>query len=197
MKGLHFYLVFIGILFLISACQQGEKQRSLNKQSVNTKTAQVDSVNYTLIEASDEIPGRIDTTAITQLEPKIRALAAFYAALGGSSCDGEYCKLTLALGLGKQGSDIHKKLIKHYFPQDKVAETVVNQDCYLRPSGSSTFSDYAYLSITDFGHHVQVNYRLLQYNQGKEIWIEGPDNYLFEKGCFKKINRNLWTFVDQ
>jgi hypothetical protein len=139
-----------------------------------------------------EVPGEIDTSTIEKLNEPLKALAAFYSAMGGSLCNGEYCDLTTALGLGKQGSKNHKSLIKKYFPNDKVAETVLKQDCYLRPSGASTFSDYEFLTIIDKGDTVLVDYKLMYYNRGEIDWIEGPDLYLFKDTKFEKVKRNLW-----
>ena len=144
-----------------------------------------------------EIPGEIDTTTIEKLNEPLIALTAFYSAMGGSYCSGEFCDLTTALGLGKQGSDKHKNAITKYFPNDKVAETVLKQDCYLRPSGASTFSDYEFLTITDKGDTVLVDYKLMHYNSGEITWIEGPDIYLLSENKFKKVKRNLWTFADK
>lgn len=146
---------------------------------------------------STEIPGEIDTLAIEKLSEPLKALAAFYAAMGGTMCSGEYCDLTTALGLGKQGSDKHKHLIKKYFPKDKAAATVLKRDCYLRPSGASTFSDYEYLTITDRGDTVTVDYRLMYYNRGDIEWTAGPDTYLFTDNKFRKLQRNLWTFTEK
>ncbi|MFO7658303.1 MAG: hypothetical protein R6W78_14685 [Bacteroidales bacterium] len=144
-----------------------------------------------------EIPGEIDTTSIEKLNEPLKALIAFYSAMGGSMCSGEYCDLTTALGLGKQGSDKHKNLIKTYFPNDKVAETVLKQDCYLRPSGASTFSDFEFLTITDKGDSVFVDYKLMYYNRGEIVWTEGPDIYLFKVNKFEKVKRHLWTHSDK
>lgn len=146
---------------------------------------------------STEIPGEIDTMTIEKLNEPLKALTAFYSAMGGSYCSGDFCDLTTALGLGKQGSDKHKSPIIKYFPNDKVAETVLKQDCYLRPSGASTFSDYEFLTIIDKGDTVVVEYNLMVYNRGEIEWIKGPDTYLFKDNKFKKLKRNLWTFADK
>lgn len=151
---------------------------------------------YRLIHKTDTVPGRIDIETIAELDDPLRALAAFYAAMGGTNCDGENCELTTALGLGKQGSDKHKALITNYFPDDPVAATVVGQDCYLRPSGASTFSDFEYLTITAEEDTVKVNYRLMQYNRGGVTHTEGPDVYLLKDSRFSKLQRNLWTHVE-
>ncbi len=144
-----------------------------------------------------EIPGEINTTTIEKLNEPLIALTAFYSSMGGSNCSGEFCDLTTALGLGKQGSDRHKNLIKTYFPNDKVADTILKQDCYLRPSGASTFSDYEFLTIIDKGDTVLVDYKLMFYNRGDVTWTEGPDIYLFKDNKFKMVKRKLWAFADQ
>ncbi|MFM2290902.1 MAG: hypothetical protein RIS29_715, partial [Bacteroidota bacterium] len=63
-------------------------------------------------------------------------------------------------------SDAHKNLIKKYFPDDKVAQAVLAQNCFLRPSGASSFSDFEYLTISQKGDTVEVNYKLMDYNRG-------------------------------
>ncbi|MFD2968302.1 hypothetical protein [Sphingobacterium bambusae] len=200
MKNLSLLMLLWGSINLLGACnnqQQPNKQAADARADDSTHEAKLqDSVHYELIHDTDSIPGNINDGVASQLKAPIKALAAFYAAMGGSGCDGETCKLTTALGLGKQGSDAHKKLIQDYFPDDKVAKTVVAQDCYLRPSGASTFSDYDYLNITEYGDTLRVDYKLLQYNQGTEKWTEGPDMYILKDNVFQKIKRNLWTFAE-
>jgi len=78
------------------------------------------TVKYILIKATKEIPGDINQTAIDSLDEPLKAIAAYYSALGGSYCQQdsnsiETCELTSALGLGTQGSDMHKALIKNWF----------------------------------------------------------------------------------
>ena len=121
------------------------------------------ATKYILIKAGSEIPGEIKQSAIDKLDEPLKAIAAFYSAMGGSSCfqdttDTETCELTTALGLGNQGSEQHKALIKKWFPDDRVANQLLSQDCYLRPSGASTFSDYVYLSLTRHADTVVVSF---------------------------------------
>ncbi|MFD1768307.1 hypothetical protein [Sphingobacterium suaedae] len=192
-------LFFILFCFLVTACQSPRGTDNQPQDSVTSDTGDPASQQrmYDIITATHETPGAVQDSIIRQLPPHLRALAAFYAAMGGTSCDGEHCLLTTALGLGKQGSSAHKELIQQFFPTDSVAKTVIGQDCYLRPSGASSFSDYVYLSIVDLGDTVKVDYKLLQYQQGKKNWTEGPDKYIFVQGKFTKIQRNLWTFVNE
>ncbi|GHE23538.1 hypothetical protein [Sphingobacterium griseoflavum] len=201
MKRLPILNMLLGCYLFLGSCnnaQQDNKRPVSPRIDDSTHDAKLqDSVRYELIHDTDSIPGNIDYAVASQLKEPIQAMAAFYAAMGGSGCDGEKCKLTTALGLGRQGSDAHQTLITKYFPNDKVAQTVVEQDCYLRPSGASNFSDYDYLRITEYGDSVRVDYRLLQYSQGKETWTEGPDLYVLEDEVFHKVKRNLWTFVEK
>ncbi len=151
---------------------------------------------YKIIIKSNTVPGEINIAIVNQLPEPIKALAAFYAAMGGTNCTGEECGLTTALGLGKQGSDEHKSLIRKYFPDDKVAEAVLTQNCYLRPSGASAFSDFEYLTISIDGDSVMVSYKLLDYNHGTSSFTTGPDSYYYTDSIYKMVNRNLWKFID-
>ena len=133
------------IIFPSASCNQTKTAKKNTVQNniyeiiLRTKISQPEIDSETGEKYTTQIPGKIDTATIKKLEEPLIALTAFYSAMGGTMCDGEHCKLTTALGLGKQGSDKHKNIIKKYFPEDKVAETLLKQDCYLRPSGASTF----------------------------------------------------------
>src|ERR1700681_1047663 len=100
--------------------------------------------NYVLIPKKTE---KLNNPVIASLPPNLKAMAAFYSAMGGTNCMDQECALTTALGLGKQGSDAQKALIEKYFPDDKAAKLVLGQDCYLPPGSASTFSNFASLSF--------------------------------------------------
>lgn len=138
----------------------------------------------------------IDTLVIKKLTEPLKGLAAFYAAMGGTGCDGKNCKLTTGLGLGKQGSEQHKNLIKKYFPNDNVAEKVLKDECYMAPNNASIYSEYKYLTITNLGDTVKVDYNLVFYNKENQDWIKGPDIYLFKDNTFLNLKRNLFTNYD-
>ena len=70
---------------------------------------------YRIVKKTNSIPGDINKDDIKKLTEPLRALAAFYSAMGGTMCNDDECELTTALGLGKQGSDAHKILIKNIF----------------------------------------------------------------------------------
>lgn len=187
--------------FLLPNCVNNiKKEKSITKNesySIIKKLELIDSQKNPNTEElyNTEIAEKIDTNTIGNLNEHLKALAAFYSAMGGTMCSGDFCDLTTALGLGKQGSENHKKLIEKYFPNDKVAEVVLKQDCYLRPSGASTFSDFEFLTIIDKGDTVIVDYSLIVYNRGEIEWTTGPDIYLYNGYDFQKIKRNLWTFA--
>jgi hypothetical protein len=139
---------------------------------------------------SIELSGTVDTNAVRRLSEPLKGLTAFYSALGGSYCENDFCDLTTALGLGKQGSDQHKSLIKKYLPNDSVAEFLIKQDCYLRPDGASTFNAYEYLTIIITGDTVKADYNLWNYNHGIETFNKELDIYLYRDNMFKKIKRD-------
>jgi len=190
-------------IFIFTNCGQSTpKEKAVSKNDtykiiLKTEMSEPEKAPDTGERYTTEIPGKIDITTIEKLNEQLKALTAFYSAMGGTMCNGDYCDLTTALGLGKQGSDKHKNLIRKFFPNDKVAEAVLKQDCYLRPSGASTFSDFEYLTIIDKGDTIVVDYRLMFYNRGEIKWIKGPDIYLFKDNKFEKVKRNLWTFAEE
>ena len=181
---------YILLLILLSCNTQPKFNKTTATPTETPSTPQV----YNLILPTDTIPGRIN---IPQLTEPIRAMAAFYAAMGGTLCTSDSCQLTTALELGKQGSPTHQYLIKKYFPNDKVAKAVLDRNCVLPQSGASSFTDFAYLTITHLGDTVQVDYNLMYYNRGNSELIKGPDTYLFKDNTFKKLKRNLWQFIDK
>jgi hypothetical protein len=91
---------------------------------------------YTLISKKT---GKLNASYVATLPPSLKALAAFYSAMGGTNCVDLQCELTTALGLGAQGSEAQKTLIRKYFPDDKAAKLVLGQDCYLPPCTSVSF----------------------------------------------------------
>ena len=129
------------------------------------------------------------------LPASLKALGAFYSAVGGTGCIELECSLTTALGLGKQGSDAQKQLIQKYFPDDQVAKLVVGQDCYLPPSGSSSFSNFQTLAFIVAGYHVRFNYQLAVFDHGNTKIIQGPDIYLYENQVYKNKKRVLYVWI--
>jgi len=141
--------------------------------------------------------GKLDTTAVAKLPASLKGLAALYAALGGTGCQELKCRLTSALGLGDQGSVEQKDLIKKYFPGDKVAALVLGQDCYLPPTGSSSFSNFNSVAFVVSKEKVEVLYQLALFERGATKIINGPDIYGFNGRTFKNRKRVLYAWADK
>jgi hypothetical protein len=139
--------------------------------------------------------GKVNKSLAARLPIHIKAMAALYSAIGGTECLEQECVLTGALGLGKQGSDAQKALIKKYFPNDKVARLVLGQDCYLPPGSSTSFSNFLSLSITEHGNIVKVNYRLAVYDHGNMKIIQGPDSYQYIGDTYTNSKRVLYAWT--
>jgi hypothetical protein len=152
---------------------------------------------YSIIRKNDSLPGAIDRDAINRLSAPYKAVAAFYAALAGSLCEGDSCGLTTALGLGKQGSALHQTMIKKYFPNDKLAMLILTQECALPPSGASCFSEYEYLTLGQKGDTCIVDYNLMSYVRGDSKWTHGPDIYLWNGHDFHMLQRNVYKYVEK
>ena len=171
--GLRFLYVLLLVFALTSACAQ--------------KT-------YILIPQKT---GKVNIKLASELPVSLKALAAFYSAMGGTGCMDEECALTTALGLGKQGSEAQKKMIQKYFPGDKVATLVVGQDCFLPPNNSPSYSNFQNLEFFASGENIQVNYQLAVYDHGKTHVIHGPDIYQFKNQVFKIKKRVLYAWADK
>jgi hypothetical protein len=180
--------VIVTIFLLASLAVFGQ-----TKNTVKTTT-------YTLIKATKEPPGEINQSDINKLDEPLRAIAAYYSGLGGSNCTQdtnfvETCFLTDALGLGNQGSEKHKALLKKWFIKDKAAKQLIDQDCYQRPSGASSFSDYTYLALSRQGDTVTINYRLMLYDHGKISYIRGPDKVVVKGNQIQVLKRSIWKNI--
>lgn len=163
---------------------------SAPKEEINEITPKTET--YNLIAESKETPGKIDEASIKKLSEPLKAIAALYSGLGGSNCNGENCGLTTALGLGKQGSQAQKDLVKKWFGKDKAAEQLIAQDFYQAPNSSSNFSDFEYLTFEQNGDTVIVNYSLMIYSHGETTYIKGPDKFIIKGNTIETINRNIW-----
>ena len=176
------------IIFMFSLTVFGQ-----TKQIIKTK-------KYIVIKATKEIPGDINQDVVDNLDEPLKAIAAYYSALGGSNCTqdttfAETCDLTTALGLGNQGSEKHKALIKKWFPRDKAAKQLLAQGCFQRPSGASSFTDYVYLSLIRQGDTVIINYSLMLYQRGKITYLKGPDKVLIRNNQIKVLRRHIWEKI--
>ena len=141
--------------------------------------------------------GSVKTMTIKKLSPSMRALAAYYSAIGGTNCKDHSCMLTTALGLGDQGSPQQIALIQKYFPEDKVAKMLCGQNCYLPPDNSAAYSNFNFLSFTIEGENVRVNYELKVYERGHTQILKGPDLYTLKNQVFTEKKRVLYAWMDK
>jgi hypothetical protein len=189
--------------------EQDKTELAVQADSLDTKNTDTaitpkethTEVIYKIILTNEN--NHINTKDINKLNEPLKALAALYAALGGTNCmneeDATTCELTTALGLGKQGSDIHKNLIKKYFANDKLADAVIKQDCSLPPSGASFFTEYNYLTISDIGDTIKVDFKISAVNTREDdVKIKkGTDVYTFQANTFTKIKRSVSPEMDK
>src|SRR5690606_14840511 len=94
-----FQLMIGMIIFLgLYGCQQGNTKQNVDPLDDSIHDAAVlrettDSAvllgSYPLITPSTQIPGTIADTLAQSLPEHIKALAAFYSAMGGTDCQGE------------------------------------------------------------------------------------------------------------
>lgn len=210
-----FNILTLGVLslFLFSCNKSDKTTESINKvtdslstvtktDSIPTKPTAPENIpikevneKFTLIKKSKQTPGDINKADIDKLSEPLKAIAALYSGLGGSNCSGENCELTTALGLGKQGSQAQKDLVKKWFSNNKAADQLITQEFYQSPNTASNFSDYEYLTFEQNGDTITVNYNLLIYNHGQSTSIKGPDKYIIKGNIIETINRNIWKDV--
>jgi hypothetical protein len=109
----------------------------------------------------------INKSDVNKLSGPLKGLAAYCSALAGNNCDGTHCELTTALGLGVQGSDKQKELIKEWFPNDPVAKALIAEDCFQSPNSSSRFTNYKKLIFEVNGDTITIDYEIIDYDHGK------------------------------
>ena len=147
----------------------------------NSNAQKPQAEQFDLILKTEQIPGKINQTVAHQLTEPLKAIAAYYSAMAGSNCNGTSCELTTALGLGDQGSEQHKNIIRKWFKQDKTAKQLLKQDCFLPPNTASAFNDFAYLRLQKKGNTVTVSYKILYYNHGKSTFVSSDTDQLLIK----------------
>lgn len=147
---------------------------------------------YRLITGAKDSHGTINTDDIAKLPEPLKAIAALYSGLGGSGCEERSCGLTTALGLGKQGSQAQKELVKKWFQKEAAANQLIEQDFYQTPNSSSNFSDFQALNFEQKGDTVTVNYSLMTYSHGETGYIKGPDQFIIKGNTIETLHRNIW-----
>lgn len=205
----HPLVLGICTLILFSCSKNNNKEETVLKSSDTIVTAppkkdhtpaeeikeQPKTETYRLITGSKDSSGSINAVEAAKLPEPLKAIAALYSGLGGSNCDGENCDLTTALGLGKQGSQAQKDLVKKWFRKDAAAEQLIQQDFYQTPNSSSNFSDFRSLTFEQKGDTVTVNYNLMTYSHGETGYIKGPDRFVTRGNTIETLHRNIWKDV--
>lgn len=188
-------ILILYFVVLLIGCNRNDKiDKELYEENLNSvykiviKTPEKEPMCE---DDSLEIPGEINLNTINKLNEPLRGMAALYAGLIGTNCNDTSCDLTIALGLGNQGSDKHINLINKYFPDDSLAKFLIKQNCTLGKSGSSFFSEIVYLTLFDFKDTIKVEYESYYYSRDSEEGISKiTDVYLFKNNVFKEINRD-------
>jgi len=171
------FLVIAFLVFTFSVAAQGSRVQK-----------------YIIIKKTSVTPGTINQEAVNKLDEPLRAIAAYYSSMEGSNCDGERCELTMALGLGKQGSDAHISLLKKWFQNDAAAKQLIAQRCYQSPNSASNFSDFVYLTLERDGNVVSVKYKVFFYSHGEESYVTSTDDrLLISKGNITVVKRRIWN----
>ncbi|GEN76747.1 hypothetical protein CHA01nite_24870 [Chryseobacterium hagamense] len=201
------FAICIVMIFLCSKKDRPEKAVSHYSDSITMTPPEKDHTpveeteelakteTYRLITGSQDTPGKINADDIAKLTEPLKAIAALYSGLGGSGCEEDSCGLTAALGLGKQGSQAQKNLVRKWFRKDAAAEQLIKQDFYQAPNSSSDFSDFRSLAFRQKGDTVTVDYNLMTYSHGETGYIMGPDRFVIKGNTIKTLHRNIWKDV--
>ena len=168
------------IICMFLACGFKEQQRKYELiRTIDKKASKQTSLNQEDINGLDE---------------PLKALAALYSSIAGSNCDGANCDLTTALNLGKQTSEEHINIIKKWFPNDKIAQILLRQNCDLPFAGSSYFREYAYLNFDIKNDTVVVHYEIITYDHGKSSVLKNFDKWFITPNEIFVIKQNIWKF---
>ena len=173
--------------------------------NVYAQTETPASGKYTLVKVvSEYFPAfgkkmkvaRVNKSDVAKLSEPLSALAAYYSCLGGTNCDvnennDEVCELTMALGLGIQGSEKQILLLQTWFGDDSVVQRMINQGCYLSISGSNNFSNFSSLSFKQTNDTVFINYELDYYSSGSSSSEKFNEIVVINDGRIKFIKREL------
>lgn len=180
----------VNYLIANSKCLNPELKNQHNKEVFKPNRSAQNI--FILISKSKNKIGIINKKDIDQLSEPLRAIAAFYSAVGGSNCSFDKCGLTSALKLGNQGSQAHKNILEKWFPDDSVVKLILAQNCYQPPSGASISSEYAYLKLEKKGKIVLVHYHLIIWNKGKVNHLYAIDQYILKDHSIQSLKRHVW-----
>lgn len=141
---------------------------------------------------------QIDSAYLATAPEDIKAIIAYYSARAGTDCwwendrpNTDYtnltCRLTSALGLGYQGSEVHMSLIKKWFKNEsELLKEVVH--CYIVPFTATVQSSIDNITICIDKNLVTVEYTIWGMNTREESSWEEKGVDVFEiKGDFIKV----------
>jgi hypothetical protein len=192
------FLLILQVSFIIIACNTPpSSQHIINNDKKEMKISdtsdgwvailncQPDPGKYLLIRLTKTfepflnkkvLEAHVNQKDIDRLSEPLRALCAYYSAYSGSDCDREgKCTLTTALGLGKQGSDEHKKVLLKWFPTDSNVQRMIDNNCFVGISGANFFCEYNYLRFEQRKDTVIINYRINCWDRGSGPQYKGYD----------------------
>ncbi len=146
----------------------------------NAQVQKVQDTKYVLIRLVEKFDGNKEPYEtgepnkddINKLSEPLRGLAAYYTF--NIQCDCDYydttgnvtCGLTIALGLGRQGSDKQVAMLKKWFPNDDDAKWAIDNNCSVGVPGSSDFLEYQSLIFTVRHDTVTVTEDYIHYSHG-------------------------------
>lgn len=193
--------VFLSLFFFYGKAQNNAVTNEIKPENKKYEIIQKSYWIPSLMKDSIEL-GIIDSLTIQQLNEPLKALIAFYAAIGygtNSNCN----QLVTRLGLGKLGSQQQKKIIRKYFPSDSVAEKVIKRNYPSKSTFNDTFSNYTYMTLFVIGDTIKVDYSLFYYQKGLIGSYDGiggnsigKDVYLYKENKYLKLQRNIWPYTD-
>ncbi len=135
------------------------------------------SKEYTLIKhrkdnIGKEMVSELNQNVIKKLNDTLKSIAAYYSTRASTNCyfdsnHNEICELSIMLGLGKQGSDEQKEILKKWFYSDEILQNTLSQNCFVSIPGSSNFYEYEYLKFDCRKDTIIAKYTLNHYSHGK------------------------------
>lgn len=192
--------IFLYIAFLgLTACKQPADEKvdtnATNEAKVDTTNESVKKAAGSVMPASDEGVDHIvfkfdaasndyqaDKAFLATLPEPEKAILAYYAASANAGCDLQgNCKLTEALGLGKQGSKEHQDLLTKWFKKDKKVEDFIKKKFAVTQQGDPQHKLIDNLQLRRESNEVDVRFLYKFITKDREGMQEGEDAYEIDK----------------
>lgn len=193
MRKLLFFFLIYPSLFGLTACKQPEAETAKPEVKLENKDEKsTGSVMPANDEGVDHIVFKFDAATnqyeadkaflVTISEPE-KAILAYFAASANAGCDLEgNCKLTEALGLGKQGSKVHQELLTKWFKKDKKLEEIVKNKFKVTQQGDPQHKLIDNLQLRrNSENEVDIRFLYKFITKEKEGMQEGEDAYEIDK----------------